>query len=108
MGLFHDRYYMVSWQLVPGNLHPYRFTIIIRLTVHFRFSDHPAIRTNPPYLAGERFAEKALSYVNADLLQPSLENTQFWGIMSCLEYGRASGSKYSIDFFFFLLETGYS
>jgi hypothetical protein len=45
-------------------------------------------------LAGERFAEKALSLVDADTLQPNLENIQFWGIMSCLEYGRASGSKY--------------
>lgn len=58
-----------------------------------RFSDNPSIKTNPPYLAGERFAEKALSLVDADALQPNLENIQFWGIMSCLEYGRASGSK---------------
>ncbi|CEP09646.1 hypothetical protein [Parasitella parasitica] len=63
------------------------------LAIGARFSENPSIRTNPPYLAGERFAEKALSLVDADTLQPNLENIQFWGIMSCLEYGRASGSK---------------
>ncbi|KAI8642751.1 fungal-specific transcription factor domain-containing protein [Parasitella parasitica] len=63
------------------------------LAIGARFSENPSIRTDPPYLAGERFAEKALSLVDADTLQPNLENIQFWGIMSCLEYGRASGSK---------------
>ncbi|KAL7322850.1 hypothetical protein PS15p_210826 [Mucor circinelloides] len=63
------------------------------LAIGARFSDNPSIKTNPPYLAGERFAEKALSLVDADTLQPNLENIQFWGIMSCLEYGCASGSK---------------
>ncbi|KAL0146196.1 Zn(2)-C6 fungal-specific transcription factor [Mucor lusitanicus] len=63
------------------------------LAIGARFSDNPSIKTSPPYLAGERFAEKALSLVDADTLQPNLENIQFWGIMSCLEYGRASGSK---------------
>ncbi|KAI7903545.1 fungal-specific transcription factor domain-containing protein [Cokeromyces recurvatus] len=63
------------------------------LAISARFSDHPLIKTNPPYLAGERFAEKALSLVDATTLQPNLDNIQFWGIMSCLEYGRASGSK---------------
>ncbi|KAI8076676.1 fungal-specific transcription factor domain-containing protein [Gilbertella persicaria] len=63
------------------------------LAIGARFSNDPAIRTNPPYLAGERFAEKALSLVDAEMLQPTLANIQFWGIMSCLEYGRASGSK---------------
>ncbi|KAI8369860.1 fungal-specific transcription factor domain-containing protein [Choanephora cucurbitarum] len=63
------------------------------LAIGARFSNDPAIRTNPPYLAGEQYAEKALSLVDADMLQPNLANIQFWGIMSCLEYGRASGSK---------------
>ncbi|KAI9484046.1 MAG: fungal-specific transcription factor domain-containing protein [Benjaminiella poitrasii] len=63
------------------------------LAISARFSDHPMIKTNPPYLAGEQFAEKALSLVDASTLQPNLKNIQFWAIMSCLEYGRASGSK---------------
>lgn len=58
-----------------------------------RFSDHPSIKTNPPYLAGDRFAMKATSLIDATLLEPTLPNIQFWGIMSCLEYGNASGSK---------------
>ncbi|KAG1438643.1 hypothetical protein G6F56_012575 [Rhizopus delemar] len=62
------------------------------LATSARFSDHPSIRTNPPYLACERFASKALSLVDANILQPTLANIQFWGIMSCLEYGRASGA----------------
>lgn len=59
---------------------------------YFRFSDHPSIRTDPPYLACERFAKKALSLVDASTLQPTMSNIQFWGIMSFVEYGRASGS----------------
>ncbi|KAG1166961.1 hypothetical protein G6F36_012747 [Rhizopus arrhizus] len=58
-----------------------------------RFSDHPSIKTDPPYLASEKFALKANSLINASLLEPTLPNIQFWGIMSCLEYGSASGSK---------------
>lgn len=60
-----------------------------------RFSDHPSIKTDPPYWAGEKFAEKATSLINASLLEPTIPNLQFWGIISCLEYGRASGSKYN-------------
>ncbi|KAI8384051.1 fungal-specific transcription factor domain-containing protein [Blakeslea trispora] len=63
------------------------------MAIGARFSNDPTIRTNPPYLAGEQYAEKAISLVDADMLQPTLTNIQFWGIMSCLEYGRASGSK---------------
>ncbi|GAA5797384.1 hypothetical protein HPULCUR_002768 [Helicostylum pulchrum] len=63
------------------------------LAISARFSENPSIRTDPPYLAGEKYAEKALSLVDAELLEPNLANIQFWGIMSCLEYGHASGSK---------------
>lgn len=62
------------------------------LAISARFSEKPSIRTNPPYLAGEKYAEKALSLVTSETLKPTLANIQFWGIMSCLEYGRASGS----------------
>ncbi|KAI8993494.1 fungal-specific transcription factor domain-containing protein [Pilobolus umbonatus] len=63
------------------------------LAISARFSEHPSIRTQPPYLAGECYANKALSLVDVSTLEPNLANIQFWGIMSCLEYGRASGSK---------------
>lgn len=63
------------------------------MAIAARFSDHPSIKTNPPYLAGDRFAMKATSLIDATLLEPTLPNIQFWGIMSCLEYGNASGSK---------------
>lgn len=63
------------------------------ITTFFRFSKHPNITSDPPYWAGERFATKATSLINASLLEPNIPNLQFWGIMSCLEYGRASGSK---------------
>ncbi|KAI9022842.1 fungal-specific transcription factor domain-containing protein [Phycomyces nitens] len=63
------------------------------LAIAARFSDHPNVKTEPPYLAGERFAVKAASLINSDLFEPTLENLQFWGIMACLEYGRASGSR---------------
>ncbi|CEG81074.1 hypothetical protein RMATCC62417_15316 [Rhizopus microsporus] len=63
------------------------------MAIAARFSDHPSIRTDPPYWAGERYAMKATSLINASLLEPTIANLQFWGIMSCLEYGRASGSK---------------
>ncbi|KAI7849086.1 fungal-specific transcription factor domain-containing protein [Circinella umbellata] len=58
-----------------------------------RFSDHPSIRADPPYWAGERFAVKAMSLIDATMLEPTIPNLQFWGIMACLEYGRASGSR---------------
>ncbi|KAI8147932.1 fungal-specific transcription factor domain-containing protein [Fennellomyces sp. T-0311] len=58
-----------------------------------RFSDHPSIRADPPYWAGERFAIKATSLIDATMLEPTIPNLQFWGIMACLEYGRASGSR---------------
>ncbi|KAI8333772.1 fungal-specific transcription factor domain-containing protein [Blakeslea trispora] len=63
------------------------------MAIAARFSDHPNIKADPPYWAGERFATKATLSINAFLLEPTIPNLQFWGIMSCLEYGRASGSK---------------
>ncbi|ORX57600.1 hypothetical protein DM01DRAFT_1406138 [Hesseltinella vesiculosa] len=63
------------------------------LAVGARFSDHPAIKTDPPYWAGEKYAKKAASYINAALMETSVTNLQFWAIMSCLEYGRAAGSR---------------
>ncbi|CAO3665543.1 unnamed protein product [Rhizopus stolonifer] len=63
------------------------------MAISARFSDNPSILTEPPYLAGEEYAKKALSLVDASTLQPSMTNIQFWGIMSCIEYGRSSGSK---------------
>ncbi|OAD77566.1 Zn(2)-C6 fungal-specific transcription factor [Phycomyces blakesleeanus NRRL 1555(-)] len=63
------------------------------LAIGARFSEHPNVKTDPPYLAGEKFAVKAASLINSDLFEPTLENLQFWGIMACLEYGRASGSR---------------
>lgn len=63
------------------------------MAISARFSNHPSIKTDPPYWAGERFATKATSLIDVSLLEPTLSNLQFWGIMSCLEYGRASGSK---------------
>jgi hypothetical protein len=94
MDQYPGPYYTVSWRLALGKC------LLLLHTQHKsnvsdpnRFSENPSIRTNPPYLAGDRFAEKALSLVDSNTLQPTLENIQFWGIMSCLEYGRASGSK---------------
>ncbi|KAI8067089.1 fungal-specific transcription factor domain-containing protein [Gongronella butleri] len=63
------------------------------LAIGARFSTHPAIRTDPPYWAGEKFARKAGSLINANLLEPTVPNLQFWGIMACLEYGRAAGAR---------------
>ncbi|KAI9482541.1 hypothetical protein BDB00DRAFT_879118 [Zychaea mexicana] len=50
-------------------------------------------RTDPPYWAGERFAVKATSLIDATMLEATIPNLQFWGNMACLEYGRASGSR---------------
>ncbi|KAI9024934.1 fungal-specific transcription factor domain-containing protein [Phycomyces nitens] len=63
------------------------------MAIGARFSDHPMIKTDPPYWAGERFSVKATSMINATSLEPTISNLQFWGVMSCLEYGRASGPK---------------
>jgi hypothetical protein len=58
----------------------------------YRFSSHSSIHISSPYLAGEEFVKRALSLVDNNMLQPTMANIQFWGIMSCVEYGRASGS----------------
>ncbi|KAF7724416.1 hypothetical protein EC973_001080 [Apophysomyces ossiformis] len=63
------------------------------MAIGARFSDHPSIKTIPPYLAGERFALKATSLIDATLMEPTMPNLQFWGIMACLEYGRAAASR---------------
>ncbi|KAG0164650.1 hypothetical protein DFQ28_009634, partial [Apophysomyces sp. BC1034] len=63
------------------------------MAIGARFSEHQSIKTDPPYWAGERFAMRATSMINASLLEPTIANLQFWGIMACLEYGRASGAK---------------
>ncbi|KAI9315212.1 fungal-specific transcription factor domain-containing protein [Dichotomocladium elegans] len=63
------------------------------LAIGARYSDDPSIKTDPPYWAGERFAAKAQSLIDGSLLEPTLPNLQFWHIMACLEYGRASGAK---------------
>lgn len=80
------------WQLLQGNTNLYQ-TIEMVTNIYYRFSEHPSIKTDPPYWAGEKFATKATSLINAALLEATIPNLQFWGIMSCLEYGRASGSK---------------
>jgi hypothetical protein len=58
-----------------------------------RFSNDIRIRTNPPHLAGEKFASKAVNCIDANTFEPTLYNLQFWGIMSAYEYGRASGAR---------------
>ncbi|KAI8082944.1 fungal-specific transcription factor domain-containing protein [Halteromyces radiatus] len=63
------------------------------MAIGARFSDHPDIKTDPPYWAGEKFARKAGSLINNDLFEPTVPNLQFWGVMACLEYGRAAGSR---------------
>ncbi|CDS02685.1 hypothetical protein LRAMOSA00090 [Lichtheimia ramosa] len=63
------------------------------LAIGARYSDDHNIKTDPPYWAGERFAAKATALIDGGLLEPTLPNLQFWGIMACLEYGRASGAK---------------
>ena len=49
--------------------------------------------TNPPHLAGDKFASKAMACIDANTFEPALYNLQFWGIMSAYEYGRASGAR---------------
>ncbi|KAI8338700.1 fungal-specific transcription factor domain-containing protein [Chlamydoabsidia padenii] len=63
------------------------------MAIGARFSDHPEIKTDPPYWAGEKFARKAGSMISTDLFEPTVPNLQFWGVMACLEYGRAAGSR---------------
>ncbi|KAI8373197.1 fungal-specific transcription factor domain-containing protein [Radiomyces spectabilis] len=63
------------------------------MAIGARFSDHPMIKAEPRYWASERFALKARSLIDAELLEPTLPNLQFWGVMASLEYGRANGSK---------------
>ncbi|KAI9302003.1 fungal-specific transcription factor domain-containing protein [Cunninghamella echinulata] len=63
------------------------------MAIGARFSDHPKIKTDPPYWAGEKFARKAGSLICVELFEPNVSNLQFWGVMACLEYGRAAGSR---------------
>ncbi|ORZ11428.1 fungal-specific transcription factor domain-domain-containing protein [Absidia repens] len=63
------------------------------MAIGARFSDHPDIKTDPPYWAGEKFARKAGALISNDLFEPTVPNLQFWGVMACLEYGRAAGSR---------------
>lgn len=58
-----------------------------------RYCKHPGILSDPPYLVSQRFASKAKSLIDDTLLEPTLENIQFWGIMACLEYGHGQASK---------------
>ncbi|KAG1491598.1 hypothetical protein G6F46_010329 [Rhizopus delemar] len=62
------------------------------MAISARFSSHSSIHMSSPYLAEEEFVKKALSLVDNNMLRPTVANIQFWGIMSCVEYGRASGS----------------
>ncbi|KAI8575135.1 hypothetical protein K450DRAFT_263215 [Umbelopsis ramanniana AG] len=63
------------------------------LAVAARFSDDSRVTTNPPHLAGDKFASKAIACIDANTFEPTLYNLQFWGIMSAYEYGRASGAR---------------
>lgn len=85
--------YGVSWPLVLGRERKTLSTWYSSLFFNHRFSDHPEIKTDPPYWAGEKFARKAGSMISNDLLEPTVPNLQFWGVMACLEYGRAAGSR---------------
>ncbi|KAI7884277.1 hypothetical protein K492DRAFT_174190 [Lichtheimia hyalospora FSU 10163] len=63
------------------------------MAIGARFSEHPLMKVDPPYWAAERFAAKASSLVDITMLEPTIPNLQFWGIMACLEYGRGSGAR---------------
>ncbi|KAI7879085.1 hypothetical protein K492DRAFT_115722, partial [Lichtheimia hyalospora FSU 10163] len=58
-----------------------------------RYCKHPGILSDPPSQVSEQFASKAKSLIDDTLLEPTLENIQFWGIMACLEYGHGRASK---------------
>lgn len=94
MALYLDHCYGLLWLLVQGKLCILNRNNARHLLVISRFSDHPLIKVDPPYWAGERFAVKASSLVDITMLEPTIPNLQFWGIMACLEYGRASGARY--------------
>ncbi|ORZ01297.1 fungal-specific transcription factor domain-domain-containing protein [Syncephalastrum racemosum] len=63
------------------------------MAISARFSDHPSLATDPPYWAGEKFAVRASSFIGSSTLEANIPNLQFWVIMGCLEFGRASGAK---------------
>lgn len=87
----------VSWRSVQGRRLQQGEQETLKTNLLDRFSDHPMIKTDPPYWAGEGFANRATALIDASLLEPSIPNLQFWGIMACVEYGRASGSRLVCD-----------
>ncbi|KAG9302744.1 hypothetical protein G9A89_009521 [Geosiphon pyriformis] len=58
-----------------------------------RFSDHPEIVCNPPYLSGDIFAEIVKPMVLDSWDQPSVEHVQAFLFMSIHEYGRNQGPR---------------
>ncbi|CAG8453280.1 15727_t:CDS:2 [Acaulospora colombiana] len=61
-------------QLRQGKVSP--FLVLSMCAVSARFSDHPRIKVDPPYLSGERFATLATQMIIPSLDKPSVEHVQ--------------------------------
>lgn len=60
---------------------------------YFSFSNSPDVAKNPPWYAGEKYAEKARPSIIKILDEPSISNTQALLLLSMHEYGCGRGPR---------------
>ncbi|CAG8452564.1 14471_t:CDS:2 [Cetraspora pellucida] len=89
MAMFHQHTFMR--RLRQNKVSP--FLILAMCSVSARFSDHPNIRRDPAYLAGEPYSTQANKYLLEALDTACLENIQAFLLLALYGYGSALGSK---------------
>ncbi|CAG8582267.1 13409_t:CDS:2 [Acaulospora morrowiae] len=69
------------------------FLILSMCAVSARFSDHPMIKTYPPYLSGEGFANLATQRITSAFDAPSVENVQALILLTMHTFGSQKGPR---------------
>ncbi|KAF0388842.1 fungal-specific transcription factor domain-containing protein [Gigaspora margarita] len=89
LSMFHEHTFMR--QLRQHKISP--FLILAMCAVSSRYSEHPNIKREPSYLAGEPYAFQASQHVLDSLDSPCVEAVQAFILLALYCYGTAQGAK---------------
>ncbi|CAG8802156.1 34821_t:CDS:2, partial [Racocetra persica] len=89
LSMFHQHTFMR--RLRQNKISP--FLILAMCAVSARYSDHPNIRREPPYLAGEPYATQASKFILESLDIGCIEHVQAFLLLALYGFGSANGAK---------------
>ncbi|CAG8454430.1 1994_t:CDS:2 [Dentiscutata erythropus] len=89
LSMFHEHTFMR--QLRQNKVSP--LLILAMCAVSSRYSEHPNIKRDPPYLSGEPYAHQASKHVLEALDSPCIEAVQAFILLGLYSYGSSHGAR---------------